>query len=188
MPRGSSTRRHNFFVSKDFWKFAFIGKKSKSKVSDFYYLSMCWLDKLYWGYCMGTFCVFKNFVGVSQFDVFDEVHTPIILHFWVQSAEFPFLSGKLDDFFIKVELLKLHWIATEYKDYVLTCMMAMLSRIQACRDEARSLKEASFFWPSASKRGCPEGGSGKTSYNWDTYVMIDFSSGSGVSTSANMKK
>ena len=51
------------------------------------------------------------------------------------------------------------------KDYVFTCMMAMLSRIQACRDEARSLKEASFFWPSASKRGCPEGGSGKTSYN-----------------------
>ena len=24
---------------------------------------------------------------------------------------------------------------------------------------------------------------GKTSYNWETYVMIDFSSGSGVSTS-----
>ena len=36
----------------------------------------------------------------------------------------------------------------------------------------------------ALKSGCTEGGSGKISYSCDTYVITDFSSGSGVSTSA----
>ena len=66
-----------------------------------------------------------------------------------------------------------------------TCIMVMCSRIHWWREEASSLNWSNFFWASASKRGWPGGGSGKTSYNWDTYVMIDFSSGSGVSTSEN---
>ena len=59
----------------------------------------------------------------------------------------------------------------------------MCSRIHWFSELANSLYCCIFFWPSASNNGWPGGGSGKTSYSWDTYVMMDFSSGSGVSTS-----
>ena len=83
-----------------------------------------------------------------------------------------------------------------------TCIMVVCSLIHWWREEASSLNCSNFFCASASKRGWPGGGSeemkrviwiprnvgathlpGNTSYNWETYVMIDFSSGSGVSTS-----
>ena len=78
---------------------------------------------------------------------------------------------------------ELYHVRQKERSILRTCIKVVFSLIQICSDDASSLKCCSFLWPSASKRGWPGGGSGNTSYNWDTYVMIDFSSGSGVSTS-----
>ena len=45
----------------------------------------------------------------------------------------------------------------------LTCIIVMCSRIHMWREEASSLNCSNFLWASASNRGWPGGGSGKTS-------------------------
>ena len=100
-------------------------------------------------------------------------------------------------------ILALSYLFVRLLWWVVTCIMVVCSLIHWWREEASSLNCSNFFCASASKRGWPGGGSeemrrrviwilrnvglthlpGNTSYNWETYVMIDFSSGSGVSTS-----
>ena len=92
------------------------------------------------------------------------------------------------------------WLILALLGMMVTCIMVVCSLIHWWREEASSLNCSNFFCASASNRGWPGGGSeidsesesrecvnrtlpGNTSYNWETYVMIDFSSGSGVSTS-----
>ena len=55
------------------------------------------------------------------------------------------------------------WFHLSISRVISTCIIVMCSRIHMWREEASSLNCSNFLWASASNRGWPGGGSGKTS-------------------------